>query len=85
MEVTTAEAKKHLSALLKRVEGGERITITRYGKPVAVLNPPAEPLPSMAEFRASHGRTRSSPLRALLDLREDDENRGRPSTSTPAS
>lgn len=85
MEVTTAEAKKHLSALLKRVAGGERVTITRYGVPVAVLSPPAEPLPSMAAFRADHGRTRSSPLRALLDLREDDEERGRPSTSTPAS
>jgi prevent-host-death family protein len=85
MEVTTAEAKKHLSALLKRVEGGERIRITRYGKPVAVLNPPAKTLPSMAEFRATLGRTRSSPLRALLDLRDDDEERGQPSTSTPAS
>lgn len=85
MEVTTAEAKKYLSALLKRVEGGERVTITRYGRPVAVLNPPAEPLPSMAEFRATHGRTRSSPLQAILDLREDDEERVPPSTSTPAS
>ncbi len=85
MEVTTAETKKHLSALLKRVAGGERITITRYGKPVAVLTPPAEPLPTMAEFRATYGRTRSSPLRALLDLRDDDEERGQPSTSTPAS
>jgi len=85
MEVTTAEAKKHLSALLKRVDGGERVTITRYGRPVAVLGPPTEPLPSMAEFRATHGRTRSSPLRALLDLREEDEERVPPSTSTPAS
>ena len=85
MEVTTAETKKHLSALLKRVEAGERITITRYGKPVAVLTPPAEPLPTMAEFRATYGRTRSSPLRALIDLRDDDEERGQPSTSTPAS
>ncbi len=85
MEVTTAEAKKHLSALLKRVEGGERITITRYGKPVAILNPPAAPMPSMAEFRAAHGRTAASPLNALLDLRDDDEDRSQPSTSTPAS
>jgi prevent-host-death family protein len=85
MEVTTAEAKKHLSALLKRVEGGERVTITRYGRPVAVLGPPAEPLPSLADFRATHGRTRSSPLRALLDLREEDEERGPASTSIPAS
>lgn len=35
------EAKTHLSALLRRVEQGERITITRHGVPVAVLQPPA--------------------------------------------
>ena len=34
------EAKTHLAALLNRVERGERITITRHGKPVAVLAPP---------------------------------------------
>ncbi|MCH7716765.1 MAG: type II toxin-antitoxin system prevent-host-death family antitoxin [Gemmatimonadetes bacterium] len=34
------EAKTHLSALLKRVEQGERITITKHGVPVAVLQPP---------------------------------------------
>ncbi len=34
------EAKTHLPALLKRVEQGERITITKHGVPVAVLQPP---------------------------------------------
>ncbi len=34
------EAKTHLPELLKRVERGERITITRHGAPVAVLIPP---------------------------------------------
>ncbi len=34
------EAKTHLSALLDRVERGERITITRHGRPVAVMVPP---------------------------------------------
>lgn len=33
------EAKTHLSALLKRVAGGERITITKHGTPLAVLTP----------------------------------------------
>lgn len=33
------EAKTHLAALLERVEHGERITITRHGKPVARLVP----------------------------------------------
>jgi len=34
------EAKTHLSKLLERVARGERITITRHGVPVAVLQPP---------------------------------------------
>ncbi len=33
------ETKTHLSALLDRVARGERITITRHGKPVAELGP----------------------------------------------
>ena len=31
------EAKTHLPALLRRVEAGETITITKHGKPVAVM------------------------------------------------
>ena len=34
-------AKTHLAQLLDRVERGERITITRHGRPVAELIPPA--------------------------------------------
>jgi prevent-host-death family protein len=34
------EAKTHLPELLKRVENGESITITRHGHPVAQLVPP---------------------------------------------
>lgn len=33
------EAKTHLAQLLDRVERGERVTITRHGRPVAVLQP----------------------------------------------
>lgn len=35
--VSVAEAKAHLSELLKAVEGGEVISITRRGEPVATL------------------------------------------------
>jgi len=34
------EAKTHLPKLLARVAKGERITITKHGVPVAVLQPP---------------------------------------------
>lgn len=42
-DVGAYEAKTHLPALLRRVEGGERITITRHGVPVAELVPPGSP------------------------------------------
>jgi len=35
------EAKTHLPKLLARVSKGERITITKHGVPVAVLQPPS--------------------------------------------
>lgn len=41
MEVGTYEAKTHLPKLLERVRRGERITITRRGKPIAELRPVA--------------------------------------------
>jgi prevent-host-death family protein len=36
------EAKTHLAALLDAVSDGEQITITRHGRPVARLVPPAD-------------------------------------------
>jgi prevent-host-death family protein len=38
-KVGSFEAKTHLPALLERVARGERITITKHGKPVATLVP----------------------------------------------
>lgn len=38
-DIGAYDAKTHLSELLDRVENGERITITRYGRPVAELVP----------------------------------------------
>ncbi len=38
--VGSYEAKTHLPQLLERVANGEKILITRRGKPVAVLTPP---------------------------------------------
>lgn len=36
------EAKTHLAALLDAVSDGQQITITRHGRPVARLVPPAD-------------------------------------------
>ncbi|MBI2191166.1 MAG: type II toxin-antitoxin system prevent-host-death family antitoxin [Planctomycetes bacterium] len=38
--VGSYEAKTHLAELLERVARGERILITRRGRPVALLSPP---------------------------------------------
>jgi len=38
--VGSFEAKTHLPKLLERVSRGEKITITKRGKPVAMLVPP---------------------------------------------
>jgi len=38
--VGSYEAKTRLPELLRMVEDGERIVITRHGRPVAVLSPP---------------------------------------------
>ena len=53
------EAKTHLPRLLEEVAGGEEITITKHGVPVAVLVPPpeekrkstAEVIEELREFR----------------------------------
>ncbi len=39
IQVGALEAKTHLSRLLAAVQQGERVTITRRGRPVAVLVP----------------------------------------------
>ena len=63
--VGSFEAKTHLPKLLERVARGEKITITKHGKPVAMLVPP--PLQSskdveqvvreMLEYRDRKNRT----------------------------
>ena len=40
MDISVAEAKNHLTQLLRSVEGGESVVIARNGKPVAQLVPP---------------------------------------------
>ena len=74
MEVSVAGAKAKLSELLKQVEAGEKVTITRRGKPVAVLSPAEKvykPLPSRAAFRESVERTGKSAVEELRRMREE--------------
>ena len=60
MEVSTAEAKNRLSELIRAVEDGEQVVITRHGRPVAQLaRPPVEP--RKARFDGMKGRIRLLP------------------------
>lgn len=70
IEVSVAEAKAKLSELIKRVEAGEDVTITRRGTPVVVMRASKKPLPSRAEFRDKFGKTQGSTVEELLKMRE---------------
>lgn len=71
-EIGAYEAKTHLSHLLERVERGERITLTRHGRPVAMFVP-VEEKPAVAQVmdelrKFRKGRTlRGVSLREMID------------------
>lgn len=53
MEISYSEARRSLAELLERAARGERITITRHGKPVAELGPTtARPTLDLGNLRA---------------------------------
>ena len=68
------EAKTHLARLLEDVGKGERITITKHGRPVAVLVPPGVVqdidveafMARMRKFRKAHPLNGVS-IRELID------------------
>ncbi len=69
------EAKTHLPKLLDRVAKGERITITRHGVPVAVLQPleslrKADPKSVIAELRKFRDKHRLNGL-SIRDMIEE--------------
>jgi prevent-host-death family protein len=74
MEIGAYEAKTHLAALLKRVARGERITITKHGRPIALLVPPAgagdiavaEAIDAIRAFGRAH-RLSGTSLRELIE------------------
>ena len=61
--MTVSEARASLPALLDRVEAGEEVTITRHGKPVAVLVAP----------QGLRARSRSKAYEIAAQLRADLE------------
>lgn len=72
--VGTYQAKTHLPELLEAVRGGETVTITRHGSPIAVLQPiepardrarVAETIRALARFRKAHSL--GATIRSLID------------------
>lgn len=70
-EVSVTDAKAHLRGLLREVENGEQITITRRGRAIAVLTTPHEPLPSRAEWRARQPRRARDSADLIRDMRDE--------------
>jgi prevent-host-death family protein len=68
------EAKTQLSKLLERVMKGERITITKHGVPIAILQPPDSGksgdtktvIAEIFKFRKKHG-LKGHPLKDLIE------------------
>ena len=69
-EVGAYEAKTHLPRLLERVARGERITITKHGRPVAVLVPAVEGARPLTETIEALRRFRRGRRLDGLSLRE---------------
>ena len=73
-QVGSYEAKTHLPRLLDEVAGGETITITKHGVPVAVLGPitrrssmtTTEAIAGLRAFRQAHPLAGLS-IRDLID------------------
>ena len=77
--VGSYEAKTHLPRLLSQVEQGETITITKRGKPIAILSPALAVVERdisviIAEFRAyskeharKHGSLSASEIKEMIE------------------
>lgn len=72
--MTVSEARAALSQILDRVEAGEEVTITRYGKPAAVVVRPN----ALRTLRADQALAAAEFLRQRLV-----EGRSRPLDATP--
>ena len=74
--VSAYEAKTHLPRLIRQVEQGETVIITRHGKPVAKLAPVDDPRRAnidevIERIKALRRRLPKIPLEELLAARHD--------------
>ena len=64
------EAKTHLARLIERAAGGERITITKHGAPVAILSPARAAALPVADIILELKRFRAANRTGGLEIRE---------------
>lgn len=70
---TVAEAKAKLSEIIKRVEEGEEVTITRRGKPVVRMtaSKPFLSFESHADLRAGQKPAQQSSTEIIREMRDE--------------
>lgn len=73
--VSVAEAKSHLSEILKYVVAGEEVIITRRGQPIArieAIKKITKPLPDLKIFRKSIPMVKTSSVDLIRTLRDEE-------------
>lgn len=76
IEVGSYDAKARLPELLRRVEAGETVTVTRRGKPVARIVPiegdrRAEIRAAIEQIRALRSRRQNVSVEEILSARDE--------------
>jgi prevent-host-death family protein len=76
IQVNSREARRKLAELLSAAQAGQTVEVTRHGRAVARIVPPSDgqrpPLPDLAKFRASLGKSRRSSKATIDALRKQD-------------
>lgn len=72
---SVAEAKAHLSEILREVEAGEEVTITRRGQPIATMRaavkpPTAADWARIAAFRNTLPKSKLSAAKIVRQMRD---------------
>ncbi len=73
---SVAEAKAHLSEILKQVEAGKKVTITKHGRPIATIVPvnkeAKRPInwAAIEALRQTLPRSRTSAAKLVREMRD---------------
>lgn len=73
---SVAEAKAHLSEILKQVETGRKVTITKRGRPIAMIVPAQKEArkginwAAIEALRQTLPRSRASAARLVREMRD---------------